>query len=120
MSVAALVLGGIACLVLTLMAVAFWTDPDKGMVRTTHRVELLPRVLADRYTAFALLGLFATVYGDLNVLAAFFAVCALMGFCDGRIYAVAGHPHIKHTISGVLSIVALVVTLTAAALEKGT
>ncbi len=85
------------------MAWLFWTDPARGLAETTHRVEMLPRVMADRYTAFAVLGLFLTLYGDFRVLAVFFAVCAFMGFADGALYARAGHPHMKHTTSGVLS-----------------
>jgi hypothetical protein len=41
-----------------------------------------------------------------------------MGFADGLIYARAGHPHMKHTVSGVLSVVALGVTLAALAAGK--
>ncbi len=78
-------------------------------------IELLPRVMADRYTAFAVLAAVLTVHGDLAVLASFFAVCAFMGFADGAIYARAGAPHVKHTVSGVLSIVAMMVTLLALA-----
>ena len=98
--------GGVTVLILTLLAWAFWTDPDKGLEQTTHRLEKLPYVMADRYTAFAFLALVFTIYGDLNVLIALFAVCAFMGFADGLIYARAGHPHWKHTVSGILSMVA--------------
>jgi hypothetical protein len=99
--------------ILGMLAFAFWSNPARGLVQTTHRVELLPLVLADRYTAFALLAVAILVFGDLRLTAAFFAVCAFMGFADGVIYARAGHPHMKHTFSGVLSVVALCVTLAA-------
>ena len=110
--------GGVTLLILALLAWAFWTDPAKGLEQTTHRLEKLPTVMADRYTAFAVLALVFTIYGDLNVLIALFAVCAFMGFADGLIYARAGHPHMKHTISGVLSSVALAIA-TAARVTEG-
>lgn len=111
--------GGLTMLTLGMLAWLFWTDPARGLAQTTHRVEMLPRVLADRYTAFAILGLVFALYGDPLVLAAFFAVCALMGFADGWLYARAGHPHMKHTISGVASVVALAISLAALMFEKG-
>ena len=107
--------GAVTALLLAAMAVVFWRDPAEGLRQTTHRAELLPRVMADRYTAFAILALVLTLHGDLGVLAFFFAVCAFMGFADGLIYARAGHPHAKHTLSGVLSVGALGVTLAAMA-----
>jgi hypothetical protein len=103
----------ITFLILSGLAYAFWSNPAQGLVQTTHRIEMLPLVMADRYTAFALLTLAILVFGDLRLMAAFFAVCAFMGFADGLIYARAGHPHMKHTISGVLSVIALGVTLAA-------
>ena len=109
----------ITVMILSGLAFAFWSNPARGLVQTTHRVELLPLVMADRYTAFALLGLAVLVFGDLRMTASFFAVCAFMGFADGVIYARAGHPHMKHTFSGVLSVIALGVTLAALVVEKG-
>jgi type III secretory pathway component EscU len=103
----------ITFVILSGLAYAFWSNPARGLVQTTHRIEQLPLVLADRYTAFALLTLAILLFGDLRLMAAFFAVCAFMGFADGMIYARAGHPHMKHTISGVLSVIALGVTLAA-------
>jgi hypothetical protein len=103
----------ITVLILSGLALAFWTNPVRGMAQTTHRLELLPLVMADRYTAFALIAVAILAFGDLRLTAAFFAVCAFMGFADGMIYARAGHPHMKHTFSGVLSVVALGVTLAA-------
>jgi hypothetical protein len=107
----------ITVLILSMLAFAFWTNPVRGLAQTTHRVELLPLVMADRYTAFALLALAILVFGDLRLTAAFFAICAFMGFADGLIYARAGHPHMKHTFSGVLSVIALGVTLAALIVE---
>jgi hypothetical protein len=103
----------ITFLILSGLAYAFWSNPTRGLVQTTHRIEQLPLVLADRYTAFALLTLAILLFGDLRLMASFFAVCAFMGFADGLIYARAGHPHIKHTFSGILSVIALGVTLAA-------
>lgn len=113
------VCGVITLAILGSMAFAFWSNPERGMALTTHRAELLPRVMADRYTAFAALALAVILFGDLRLYAAFFAVCAFMGLADGAIYARAGHPHMKHTLSGVLSVIALGVTLAALAVEKG-
>ncbi|QLQ18594.1 MAG: hypothetical protein HZT43_07890 [Exiguobacterium profundum] len=113
------VCGVITLAILAALALAFWTNPARGLVQTTHRVEQLPLVLADRYTAFAALALAVILFGDLRLYATFFAVCAFMGFADGLIYARAGHPHMKHTLSGVLSAVALGVSLAALAVEKG-
>lgn len=108
----------ITVMILASLAFAFWSNPARGLAHTTHRIEQLPLVLADRYTAFALLAVAILVLGDLPLMAAFFAVCAFMGFADGLIYARAGHPHMKHTISGVLSVIALGVTLAALFVEK--
>ena len=110
---------GLTLLLIGTMAWLFWTDPERGLRETTHRRDLLPRVMADRYTAFAFLTLAFTIYGDFNVLAILFVSCAIIGFCDGWIYARAGQPHFKHTFSGVLAIVALAVTLAAQIFEKG-
>jgi uncharacterized MAPEG superfamily protein len=107
--------GAITVLLLAAMAAAFRRDPAEGLRPNTHRAELLQQVMADRYTAFAILALVLTLHGDLGVLAAFFAVCAFMGFADGRIYARAGHPHANHMLSAVLSVCALGVTLVAMA-----
>jgi hypothetical protein len=107
----------ITFLILSGLAFAFWSNPARGLVQTTHRAEQLPLVMADRYTAFALLALAILMFGDLRLTATFFAICAFMGFADGLIYARAGHPHMKHTFSGVLSVVALCVTLAALIVE---
>jgi hypothetical protein len=105
--------GAITFLILGGLSYAFWSNPEKGLRQTTHRLENLPLVMADRYAAFAILAAFLTLYGDLNILILFFAVCAFMGFADGRIYARAGHPHWKHTGSGILSVVAAIIALMA-------
>jgi hypothetical protein len=119
LAVLTMICGVISLGILAVMAGAFWASPDRGLALTTHRVELLPRVMAGRYTAFALLAVFALVQGDPALYAAFFAVCAFMGFADGLIYARAGLPHSKHTLSGVLSVVAFGVALANLLVEKG-
>lgn len=113
MTTLALVCGGITVLILAAMAVVMWRNPEEGLRQTTHLREMLPHVLADRYTAFAMLAAGLTVLGDLRALALFFGVCAYMGLTDGWLYVRAGHPHWKHTVSGLLSLVALGVTLAA-------
>ena len=105
--------GAVSFLILAGLAWAFWSDPEKGLRQTTHRREQLPLVMADRYTAFAILAAFLTLYGDLNILILFFAICAFMGFADGRIYARAGFSHWKHTAAGVLSLVAFGIAVAA-------
>lgn len=95
------------------MAFLFWTDPAKGLRETTHRLEKLPYVLADRYTAFAVLGLGMIFFGNNAIITVYFLSGAIMGLCDGVLYARAGHPHIKHTASGVLSVIAMIFSATA-------
>lgn len=109
----AVVFGWAAVLVLALLSAAFWSDPSRGLRQTSHRIEKLPQVMADRYAAFAVLGAAIASAGHLPLLAVFFGVCAWMGFADGVIYRRAGHAHWKHTASGVAASVALLVTLLA-------
>ena len=111
MTTLALACGWMAALVLGGLAFLFWRDPEDGMRQATHLPENLPLVMANRYGAFAFLAVAFTLYGDLAVLAIFLLACAFMGFTDGRLYARQGKPHIKHTLSGVLSLIALCVTL---------
>ncbi len=119
LAVLTMVCGVITLGILAVMATAFWASPERGLQLTTHRVDLLPRVMAGRYTAFALLAIFALVQGDATLFAAFFAICAFMGFADGLIYARAGLPHMKHTLSGVLSVIAFGVAMANLLVEKG-
>jgi hypothetical protein len=113
LSLLATICGFVTLGVLGTMAASFWRNPVQGLALTTHRAEMLPQVMADRYAAFAMLAIAVLLLGDLRFLAVLFALCAFMGFADGWIYARAGHPHLKHTFSGVLSVVALGVTLAA-------
>lgn len=104
---------GIAVLLLAGMAFLFWTNPAAGLRQTTHRPEQLPLVMADRYTAFAVMGVGAMLFGSLPVIAVFFLSCAIMGLADAAIYARAGFSWAKHVAAGGLSLVALAFTLLA-------
>jgi len=95
------------------MAFLFWSNPERGLAETTHRIEKLPYVLADRYTAFAVMGIGMLAFGDYPIITVYFLAGAIMGLADGMIYARAGHPHMKHTASGVLSALAMIVTAVA-------
>lgn len=102
-------MGGI--LVTGLLATMFIRDPAKGLVQTTHRLEFLPMVMADRYIAMCFLAVGATIHGDLKVIAWLFAAFVLMGFADALIYARAGHPYMKHLLSGVAAAVVVAVAV---------
>ena len=109
---AAIVLSGMGVLVTGVLALLFLRDPVGGMAATTHRPEKLPEVMTDRYVAFTILAIGATLYGDLNVIAVLFAAFAFMGFADAWIYARGGFPYGKHFAAGVAaSIVAIVALL---------
>ncbi len=105
-----LIFAGIGGAFLLLLGVLFWTAPERGLAQTGHHEENLPSVMADRYLAFALIGFFAALYQDLNVIMVFFAACALMAFWDVRIYARADRNTTKHLIAGALSVFAFAVT----------
>ena len=109
----ALVLSGAGVVVPGALGVMFLRDPAKGMAFATHRLENLPQVMADRYVALVALGLGATCYGDMKVIAFLFAVFAFLGFADAVIYARAGTPFSKHLMAGVAATVVVVVALAA-------
>ena len=88
----AIALSGVGILVTGALAFAFLRDPVAGLEQTTHRAEKLPEVMTDRYIAFTILALGATVYGDLKVIALLFASFAFMGFADAWIYARGSFP----------------------------
>lgn len=88
-------------------------NPARGLVLLTHRMELLPQVMLDRYIAFFGFSLFVAFYGDLTVLAAWAAVLAFMAFADTVIYARIGHPFGKHLSAGIGALVVLSVALIA-------
>ncbi len=115
MTMVALFCGALAVAILAGLALIMARNPVAGLAQLTHRVEQLPLVLADRYAAFAALALAATLWGDLRMLAALFLAFAWMGLADGLIYARAGHPHWKHTASGIASLAGAGITLAALA-----
>ena len=97
-----------------LLTVVFLLDPVKGLVRTTHRMADLPKVMANRYTAFTMLACGATAYRNLMVIAFLFAVFAFMGLADAWVYSQGGAPYSKHLIAGIAA--ALIAGLAIAAL----
>lgn len=109
----AVALSGVGILVTGVLALLFLRDPVAGMAQTTHRLEKLPEVMADRYVALCMLTIGATFYGDLNVIAFLFASFALMGFADAWIYARGGFPFAKHLAAGVLATVVVAIALMA-------
>ncbi|MEO0939630.1 MAG: hypothetical protein AAFY38_15860 [Pseudomonadota bacterium] len=105
------ILLGVGILIVMPLALAFARDPQKGFEMSTHRHEQLPYVMVDRYLGIAVIQLGLIFFGNLEMVAVFCVAGAIMGLGDGLIYARAGHPHIKHTISGLIAILGLVLTL---------
>ena len=98
-------------------AVLFLRDPQAAMATATHRLELLPQVMAGRYVVVFLFTLGVTVhflvFRDAAVAAWFYAVCAFLGLWDGWIYRRRGLPHFRHTITGLLALGAFCIALLA-------
>ena len=116
----AIILSGAGVLVTGWLALIFLRDPQKGLEQTTHRLENLPEVMTDRYIAFTVLAIGATVYGDMKVIAVLFATFAFMAFYDAWIYARAGHAIGKHVGAGVAaSLVVAVAGLALATQAEG-
>lgn len=101
------------------LAVAFLRDPVKALVRTTHRIADLPKVMANRYTAFTMLACGATAYRDLMVIAFLFAVFAFVGLADAWVYAQGGAPYSKHLIAGVVAAVVAGLAIAALIFQPG-
>jgi len=91
----AVLMGGLAAL--------YAVNPVLGLAKTAHHGEDLPKVMGDRYLAFAVLALGAALHGDPDVIAFLFAVFALMGLADAAIYARAGKPFRPHLAAGAVS-----------------
>ena len=106
-----LILLGVGAVLTGLLALAFYRDPAEGMAEATHRPEQLPLVMIDRYLAVTVIQIGLFFFGSLEMVAVFCIAGMIMGLGDGLIYARAGYPHMKHTSSGILALVALVVTL---------
>lgn len=112
-------LSGAGALFMGGLSFMFMRDPVAGLAQTTHRLEKLPEVMADRYIAFTVLALAATLYGDFKVIAVLFGTFAFMGFADAWIYARGGFPVFKHVGAGVLASVVVIVALIAQNAEQG-
>jgi len=112
----AILLAGGGVVVTGLLALLFLRDPAKGLQQTTHHLEDLPKVMADRYVFMTFLALGAVIYGDMAVIAWLFSGFAFMGYADALIYARAGKPISKHLIAGVAA--TIVVIVAALALRK--
>ena len=107
----ALILTAAGTLVTARLAFMFLRDPVRGLALTTHRIEALPAVMADRYVAFTALALFSLIYEDFVVIAATFSAFAYMAFHDALIYARLGHSTSKHWIAGFGAALVAVVAL---------
>ena len=96
-----LTLAWLGVFVTTGLGVLFVRNPTRALALTTHRLEDLPKVMADRYFALALLALGAVIHADLKIIAYLFAVFSFLGFADAWIYHRAGKPIAKHFAAGV-------------------
>lgn len=117
LELAAIALSGVGVLVTGALALLFLRDPIAGLSQTTHRLEKLPEVMTDRYIAFTILAIGATLYGDLKVIAVLFTAFAFMGFADAWIYARGGFPFGKHLTAGIAASVVVVVAVLATGRE---
>jgi hypothetical protein len=93
------------------LAAIFVVDPVRGMARVSHRLEDLPKVMADRYIAFMALAAGATWYGDLAVIAYLFAVFAFMALADAVIYVRVNKPFLPHLLAGIAAACVALVAL---------
>ncbi|MGV6812596.1 MAG: hypothetical protein ACWA47_10135 [Brevirhabdus sp.] len=109
----AIILAGAGVVVTGLLALAFLRDPAKGLEQTTHHLEDLPKVMADRYLFMTFLALGAVIHGDMAVIAWLFAGFAFMGYADALIYARAGKSYSKHFVAGVAASVVMIVAVLA-------
>ena len=110
---AAIWLSGGGVLVTGVLALMFLRDPVSGMAATTHRAEKLPEVMTDRYIAFLIPAIGATVYGDLKVIAVLFFAFSFMGYADAYIYARGGYPYAKHVGAGTAALLVAAVAVLA-------
>ena len=102
-------------LVLTLVftgyyALIFLRDSASAMETATHELELLPEVMAARYVVVFLITAGIMIWGSPALITYFFAVCTFLGLYDGWVYYSRGLPHMKHTFSGLMSLLALFVS----------
>lgn len=92
----------------------FALDPVKALPQATHRIELLPLVMVDRYAAFALFALAAALSGEMAIIAVTFAILAVPGLGDAFLYARAGHSYRKHLAAGLAALLVSALALAAA------
>lgn len=87
----------------------FVRNRDAAMEWATHRLVHLPEVMTGRYIAIFAFAVGVLILNDPAVSVYFFVICTFIGFYDGWVYFSKGYPHWKHTITGVLSLAALLV-----------
>lgn len=92
----------------------FALDPVRALPQATHRIELLPLVMVDRYVAFALFALAAALSGEMAIIAVTFAILAVPGLGDAFLYARAGHSYRKHLAAGLAALLVSALALAAA------
>ncbi len=93
-------------LIASVLAVLFWFKPEKGMAMAMahHRLEFLPRVMADRYAGMVLIVLAALIRGDMGIIAFVSFVLAGTALADTYIYCRAGHSYGPHLSAGVIGL----------------
>lgn len=101
----------LSALMTGVFAFLFAFYPQVGLDLTNHNQDQLVSVIAGRYLGLSLFALVIAWFGDLTLMAAFFAIGTILGLIDGYIYLSAGLPHWEHTIVGLLSAIALAITL---------
>ncbi len=109
----AILLSAVGILITGALAAVFLRSTESGMQQVTHRLEQLPEVMTGRYIAFTGMTLFATLYGDLMVIAAWFVALGFMAFADAFIYYRSGHPTAKHMAAGIAALLVVIVALLA-------
>lgn len=104
-----IVMAAIGAIVPGVLGFVFLVNPEKGLAMATHRAELLPNVMTDRYFGLTALAIAAAFYGDLKVIAFLYAVFAFLALADTFIYARHGHEYAKHLMAGLLSLLVVLV-----------
>lgn len=97
-----------------LAAVFLVAAPDRALAQATHRAELLPRVMGNRYATFSILSLASAIAGNPLIIAVSFATLAFPAVCDTILYARAGHPYSKHLVAAVAALAVSALALAAA------
>lgn len=113
-----IVLALLGTLIPSVLAVLFWFKPEKGMAMAHHRLEMLPKVMADRYVGMVAIALGAVIHGDMGIIAFVTFVLAGTALADVYIYARAGHSYGPHLTAALVGL--SVGVLATAAHFKGT